>query len=249
MSGSVSDRKIEKIIATFGLERTIAALPRPLRFVVTRKRYGWIDGLATLQRTTSKDGRSLIEEEKLGAIFVHLPKAAGTSVVESLFSNRGASHTPLYMYLALYGSQQFDRMFKFTFARHPIDRVVSAYNFLRSGGMTETDRQWSEKNLNGFDDVNDFICEGLPTGAIRDWIHFRSQMYFLRDPRTKTIGVDFVGRFENLASDFEFVARRLGVDAELGHVNQSARRTLDVSPEARKIVEKIYEDDFNELGY
>lgn len=248
MDARPSDRKIEKIIAAFHLERPIATLPKPLRLSVARKRYGWIDGLAALQHTPN-ERRSLIESERLETIFVHIPKAAGLSVAESLFSSHVASHTPLYMYLALYGSRRFDRMFKFTFVRHPVDRVASAFNFLKAGGLTKTDHDWAQDNLQNYKDLDQFLIEGLPRHDIRDWVHFKPQLYFLRDPRTGTVGVDYIGRFENLNEDFNTITHRLGSPAQLKHINQSARRETLLSQEARRIVEDIYKDDFNTLNY
>lgn len=241
-------RKIEALISAFHLERPISALPRPLRFAVCHNRYGRIRRLARLQHSFD-DRRSLIEPERLNTIFVHIPKAAGVSVTESLFSSHGASHVPLYLYLALYGSRRFDRMFKFTFVRHPLDRLISAFQFLKAGGMTHTDRDWAAEHLAPYETVEAFICEGLMQPHIRTWVHFFPQVYYLRDPRTGRVGIDYLGRFETLNKDFDHIARRLGVSAQLKHVNKTSRREVTVSAEAKQVIEAVYKDDFDILGY
>jgi len=248
MSMPKSDRKIEKIIATFHLERPISRLPKPLRHAVARKRFGWIDRFEALRHRP--DGTwSLIETERLNTIFIHIPKAAGLSVAESLFASHVASHTPLFSYLALYGGRRFDRMFKFTFVRHPLDRAVSAFRFLKSGGLTENDRIWAEQHLARYRDIEHFLCDGLPREEIRNWVHFQPQIYFLKDPRTGLIGVDYIGRFENINADFDEIAQRLKLDAALKHINRSARSKVAVSQAARRSVEDVYKEDFEALGY
>jgi hypothetical protein len=243
-----SERKIEKLISALHLERPVAALPAPVRHALARRRYGWIDGLIALQ-DGYRDRRSLIETERLNTIFVHIPKAAGLSVAESLFSSHVAAHTPLYMFLALYGSRRFDRMFKFTFVRHPIDRVASAFTFLKAGGLTETDRLWAAENLRAYSDLNHFLTEGLRRPEIADWVHFKPQLYFLTDPRSGKIGVDYIGRFETLNTDFDEIARRLGSPARLKHINRSVRRETAISPAARRAAEEVYKADFDALNY
>lgn len=243
-----AERKMEAVISTFRLERPLAALPRALRFALARKRYGWIDSMAALQHTP-QDKRSLIETERLNAIFVHIPKAAGVSVAESLFASHAASHAPLHIYLSLYGSRRFNRMFKFTFVRHPLDRLVSAFQFLKAGGMTPADTDWAAKNLAGYDSLDAFICEGLVQPHVQDWVHFKQQVFYLRDPRSGSIGVDYMGRFETIGDDFAHIARMLNVEAKLKHVNKTAREKVTVSPQAQRVIEDVYKDDFEILGY
>ena len=36
--------------------------------------------------------------------------------------------------------------------------------------------------------------------------------------------VDYVGRFETLRDEFDFITRKLGLNADLGHVNSSKHR-------------------------
>jgi hypothetical protein len=240
--------KLERLITSLNLETPIAHLPMKLRHAVGERRYGWLNGLAGL-RHTPEGSRSLIETENLNAIFVHVPKAAGMSISQSLFGNDAASHTPLYMYLALYGARKFDNMYKFTFVRNPWHRCISAFNFLRRGGLTDTDSNWAKTHLHAFSDVGDFVERGLGQPKIGEWVHFRPQMSFLKDPRTGTVGVDFIGRFETIGNDFKTVANELGVTASLKHVNKSEAKVPRMSRKARKIIASIYSEDIEAFGY
>ena len=188
------------------------------------------------------------------SIFVHIPKTGGISIVESLYGTRaGGRHTTIQQYQIVFGAADFYDYFKFTFVRNPWDRVYSAYRYLRSGARGwQQDLDWVEKNLSGVKDFEHFVLTVLPLPEIRKFVHFRTQASFLRSPITGKIGVDFIGRFERLADDFETVARRIGKDVSLSHVNKSkiAGSYRDAySARMRGIVGEIYADDNRLFDY
>jgi hypothetical protein len=246
-------RKIERIIDTLKLEPIIAAAPTPLRRAISRKRYGnWISNLEKMRYMLTGDNYSLREFDQYNCIFVHVPKCAGVSVTNAFFGNLAGGHVPLYMYLALFGSRRFSEMFKFTFVRNPWDRIASAYYFLKRGGMTKSDEIWAEKWLDECENLDYFICEILPNPTVREMIHFRTQCEFLLDPRTKTIGVDFIGRYENLENDFNYIALKLGLNTSLPKLNESKHNHIwqdEMSEKAISIIGKLYADDISYLDY
>ena len=63
--------------------------------------------------------------EELGAIFVHVPKAAGSSLSQ-LSWNRGNGHKTVADFCQLLGPK-FKSQFVWAFVRNPFDRIVSAY--------------------------------------------------------------------------------------------------------------------------
>ncbi|HTL74630.1 MAG TPA: sulfotransferase family 2 domain-containing protein, partial [bacterium] len=73
-------------------------------------------------------------------IFVHVPKCAGISLVKSLFGDFDCGHTNLRRYQIMFAPAEFNGYFKFTIVRNPFDRVVSAFLFLKKGGVNEKDR-------------------------------------------------------------------------------------------------------------
>lgn len=241
--------RLNRAIDRFRLEPLAARLPRRARFALARRRYGWIDYLAALQTTPNGD-QSLIEAEAHDAIFIHIPKTGGISVAEGLFGNHAAAHTALYSYLALYGARRFDAMFKFAIVRNPWDRVVSAYHFLAAGGLTEADRAFSERHMQGFAGIEDFVARGLAWPEIQGWTHFKPQTLFLRDPRTGRVGVDYLGRFEQLSEDYARLAERLGVGRPLPHRNKGrAKPKAALSADAIARIGEIYREDAMALDY
>ena len=69
-------------------------------------------------------------------IFVHVPKCAGVSISRSLFGSLVGTHIAMKSFQLIYTEEEFARYFKFAFVRNPWDRLVSAYRFLKRGGMT-----------------------------------------------------------------------------------------------------------------
>ncbi len=235
------------------LERTLARLPDGLRWAIANHRYnGQLDYIRRLQKRQVGD-LSLLKTEQLRTIFVHVPKTAGVSVSNSLFGSQAGSHTPLFIYLNLYGRRRFDEMYKFTFVRNPWDRLISAFNYLKSGGMHSMDARWARKNLDEFSGVNEFVERLLADQEIRNWIHFRDQSYFLIDPRSGKIGVNFVGRYENLEADFKRVCQDIPVNADLQRMNVTATgKTFykeDLSKKSIQIISELYSRDLRLLRY
>ena len=185
------------------------------------------------------------------AIFIHIPKTAGTSVGEALFPGVRSTHYRWEHYQS-YSPERFENYFKFTFVRNPFDRVVSAYFYLQQGGKSTmpNDRRFWDLHLSPYKSFEDFVREGLHLSPVRRWGHFHPQAAFVASD-DGTVQVDFVGRVENLTEDFQFVANKLMIDARLEHVNASQRKHYSeyYCPETVKIVRDLYAVDFDLFGY
>lgn len=187
---------------------------------------------------------------ELPFIFVHIPKAAGMSITRSLYG-REIGHRTIGYYKAYYGSRLLDK-YSFSFVRNPWDRLYSAYTFLLAGGMSKykSDVAMSLYLNEKYPDFQRFVMCGLNDNVIKSYIHFIPQCVFL------TIGgriaVDFVGRFEDLESDFEKISDQIGRGGELLHENKTKRSSTykDVySKEMIDRVERSYLADIKLLGY
>lgn len=174
----------------------------------------------------------------LGALFIHIPKAAGQSVERVLLgemgldwnsragtllrSNTDPSKGPPrlahltaeeYVRLGWLDEKESSALFKFAFVRNPWARVVSEYQYRRLGPGI------------GF---RQFVLERFPGPADDNYAtsddHYRHvlpQVRFLFNQKGECL-VDFVGRFESIGSDFATVASKLGLKCtELPHSNAS----------------------------
>lgn len=181
------------------------------------------------------------------ALFIHIPKTAGSSVARALFGD--SRHVPYFEYERV-NPRKFARFFKFTFVRNPWDRLVSTYFFLKGGGVNEIDRRFAAENLARYDSFTAFVEGWLSEQNVWSWVHFKPQHYFICDANLR-VRMDFVGRMENIADDFRAICRRLDVTAELKWTNRGDHEPYRhyYTDALRERVAAIYADDIAIFGY
>jgi hypothetical protein len=202
-------------------------------------------------RYTTQGTFSFKEFDRKKAIFVHIPKCAGIAVKRVLFDDLSGGHTKLTTYCRVFEPELFLSYFKFTFIRNPWDRLVSAYHYLQGGGFAEGDKKWFERELGRYGDFDDFVRNWLRTENIRKHIHFIPQVEFLEDENNSGVKVDYIGFFENIESDFNYIAGRIGVDNTLKKGNASSHNGYwdYYSETTREIVRDVYRRDIERFGY
>ena len=200
-------------------------------------------------------------------LFVHVPKTGGTSVRHALRKYR---HNPdifrINQTLACFGievnhfsrdfrklkfraheradriadvmpDEIFQRLFKFAFVRNPWDLIASLYKFIRK---TPSHKRHRLVNRMSFPEFIDFAL-------FKQLCH---QKRLLTDQNGNLL-VDFVGRFENLESDFAQVARQLQLDAKIPHLNQTNPSAYQdfYDENLRAKVSSAYRDDIEQFQY
>jgi hypothetical protein len=155
--------------------------------------------------------------------------------------------------------EYYSDYFKFTFVRNPWSRVVSCYNdkinydpghvyeryknpFI---GYLKKMKVYSEGM--SFDRFVEVICD-IPDELSE--AHFRSQHRFFTDESGNVL-VDFIGRFEQLDTDFELVSNKMGIRTELPHVRPGKSRKYKdyYTKKSARLVERRYELDIEMSGY
>ncbi len=187
--------------------------------------------------------------DKKKCIFVHIPKTAGISVCKGLFSVDAIGHMPLRYYQQALGAEKYTKYFKFAFVRNPWDRVFSAYSYFTKGGLSIQDQIWGQA-FRKYSDFNDFISKWLVPENIELLLHFMPQSHFIRNAQG-VMDLDYLGRYENLAEDYEYIRQRLGGNT-LGHSNVSTNgKTYHkiYSKQSIEIVTRVYQSDIESLGY
>lgn len=188
------------------------------------------------------------------AVFIHVPRTGGNSISQAIGAPK--PHVPIGRY-RLFDSRRFDDSFKFAFVRNPWDRLLSAYShisaWVRAAASPEHDI-WAPPEFAYYQDFEAFVL-ALAHDHFRSrmlaYTHFRSQLDWIAMPKSSTIALDFVGRFERLRDDYAEVTARLGIDSPLEIVNESQHLPYReaYSRKMRDIVGFIYARDIAVLDY
>lgn len=212
----------------------------------------------------------MIINHTLRFIFLHVPKTAGTSVTNWLSEYTGWNdielggtrygeqiqevyglrfklnkHSPARQVAAVVGDEIWRHYYKFAIVRHPLDRLVSAFQFYQ---------EWDHPGV-------------APAKECRNLSEFLNSSYFAKDHLncTRATGLqstflatgdvsplDRICKFENLGDEIKAVASQLGIEApSLPHINSSQRRGHEeyLNDEVRALAEAIYAEDFDRFGY
>lgn len=199
-----------------------------------------------------------VADDELEAIFIHLPKAAGTSIRRAI-SGTKSYHIPLSRYWAE-DAERTGRYFKFCFVRNPWDRMSSAYHYLKERCVPEPrypDGRWANRYLSNVADFEDFLgrlrTDQAYCASVMQYKHFRSQLDWLLLPgQEQPVSMDFIGRYENLLDDYAFLGERLPIELTLpservGDMNKDYRTKY--TNRMKDTVASLYRDDIKYLGY
>ncbi len=185
------------------------------------------------------------------AIFIHVPKVAGTSINHAVYG-RTLGH-----YSALEIRRAFPRLyqdaFTFAFVRDPWERVYSAYCFAKKGQTESMGIHNPEQyQIPEFETFESFVFDWLDKKNIADLdFVFQPQHAFVCDSDGQVM-VDFLGRLENIDTDMQEVAKLLGRPISVNTKNSSGskqRLKSQISPAIREKIAGIYRQDIEIFGY
>lgn len=187
----------------------------------------------------------------LKAIFVHIPKTAGTSVENALREDLSATvggHTTALGFQRKF-PEEFACYYKFTFVRHPLNRFLSAYQYLRQFPI--------HKNLNNqivheLGTLENFLhwIEERPD-HLNQFVHLIPQHQFVCNALGDIL-VDDVFKFENLDCAWKTICSKLNVKIfPLAATNASRQERINESTmkSLSDFVFISYARDFEIFGY
>jgi hypothetical protein len=177
---------------------------------------------------------------------VEVPKTASTSI-RSILGNPEEPHLDIWQIhqelektYRSDGLIMFQQYYKFGFVRNPWARVVSLYN--RKEGLQLKDKMSFKEFIEWINLSSDTCIYPSPHRYQLDW--------FL-DPQGKII-MDFIGKFENLQSDWKIVCNHLHILCELPLMNQNPNRvhyTKYYTPMLVDLIAQKFHVDIKHFNY
>lgn len=208
---------------------------------------------------TQRSGRPACYSSSLHYVFIHIPKCAGTSVhraLTALHEQRSLSidakryhkHAKASDVRHILGSA-WDQAFKFSIVRNPWDLMVSSYHWwltLAGNFPSLAPHVLRIKELGSFDafirsEYGLKMINEQPGRDLLDWIGDGSK-----------VEIDFVGRYENLDSDWEKICKALHVaPIALGRENRVSRADYRsfYDEESRELIAERFAKSIALFGY
>lgn len=179
-------------------------------------------------------------------IFFHIPKTGGTSIGNALF---GKAYRHLADFTVSTVPVDLDMFFKFCFVRNPWDRTVSQYLQIKKPVNLEDPRRKSMYEMaNKYSFINWMRLVVDKDPLIITEGSFTKK---LCDPSGR-MRADFIGRFENLETDFYELCLRLNLKKKaLLRLNVSKRNPYNYYYDdfSRGLVEELFENELRLFDY
>jgi hypothetical protein len=174
----------------------------------------------------------------INALFIHIPKCAGMSVI-NILNNAKIYPTKLQWHRKLdFYSEEINSMYKFTFIRNPWDRIASHFYFQGPGAP-----EWPEKDINqmvttkrqyrypsGFHKMSfkefvlKFVCNENVIPSNKNLFISQPITHRLKNKQDE-IDFDFIGRVENFGEDFANLTKQLNITTNSLKVNNNNQNT------------------------
>ena len=207
----------------------------------------------------------MILSHKYKFVFIGVPKTGTQSMSEilSLYektpptrfldkTNKTGYHQPFYAHAKaetvkkyfIKNGWDWDKYFKFCFVRNPWDRAVSSYFYkLRTDFKDKNFSRHCSRMRKEIKNFNEFVNS--------KFLFHENQTDFFLTNNNESL-VDFVGRFENIDSDFNFICKTIGIpNWKLPKINQTNHKFYKsyYDNELIEVVRHKFRKDIDLLDY
>jgi len=177
-------------------------------------------------------------------IYIHIFRSGGTSI-EKLFDAKIHDHRRCNGYKREYGLEVWNLYFKFAFVRNPWSKTLGHYMWRQQKARYKK----KGDDLNFRDWVLKFEENVIGETALGDRGEQQYNQLFCESGKQM---VDYIGRFENLQSDFNIVCDKIGIpQQQLSHTNKTNHKhyTEYYDNETKQIVADRYAKDIDYFAY
>ena len=211
-------------------------------------------GVKLLGRPTGVSDELKSRISELGCIFIHIPKCAGNAVQKSLFGEVFFGHQTIRQYQVALPQSLYQNAWKFTIVRDPFERIVSAWRFLKAGGLNANDNKYFAKTLCQYKTFDHFVNDWLVYQNLDQCgcVHFKTQLHYIHDFEGE-LAIDYILKLSDLSDEYPKLRNRFG-GSELITDNKVSGKSIDLrdyytSAETLKNIANIYAADVEALGY
>lgn len=186
--------------------------------------------------------RDLFDEA--GIAFIHIPKCAGSSVSDAIY-NHSIKHRTWQETRALDPDAFDNRWLKVAVVREPVDRFLSAYDYIAAGGRNAHDREFSRRMLRQRD-INAFVS-ALDTrrryrAKVMSWFHFQPQSMYITDSAGRVM-VDRLVPFERLGETLDALLGRAGAVPHTNRTRGDRTPRQSLTSDSMAILRELYAGD------
>lgn len=183
-------------------------------------------------------------------IFIHIPKTGGSSL-KKIFSKYPHITTTEHLHRIPHKPQGYT----FAVSRNPYNRILSAYNYLSTGGDQSPNDMAYKINLfpHMSDSVKDFhfFVKNMLNDLSNKQVHLLPMTYFIIGKDNELLINEYF-KLEEINEVWSNVQKILNIKDDLIKTNPS-RVIKDknewLTPEIKDIIYKIYETDFINFDY
>ena len=211
-------------------------------------------GVKFLSRPTGVSDELKSRISELGCIFIHIPKCAGNAVQKSLFGEVVFGHQTIRQYQVALPKVTYQNAWKFTIVRDPFERVVSAWRFLKAGGLNANDNKYFAETLSQYETFDHFVNDWLVYQDLDHCgcVHFKTQLHYIHDFNGE-IPMNQIVKLSDLSGEYPKLSGRYG-GSELITDNMTNGENVDLrsyytSAETLRNIAGIYGADIEALGY
>lgn len=182
-------------------------------------------------------------------LFFSMPKTSSTSWNKALSEAKLAysySHNKrLPNWIDPKDFENIDEYWAFTFMRNPIDRFISAFNYLKKGGLTQADKIESifliDKKYEN--DISGWVIDVLDKNPIvLNQLHFRPQHAWIFNNDNTNFNIF---KYEDQRDAIDQVSSIAGINLTIPFLNKTGSKNSELSEEALNILKRIYQKDID----